>query len=121
MQLKAGRLRARGDLLDIGNQRRPDRLRDAQQKAMADGRSIRFVSTSSSFSITADGNPLLLPQADGFYPRSLPSGITLTPATTLNYDRLGNTSATTFTLSGAGSSFICVHDTGYAHASAAPC
>lgn len=96
-------------------------LRDAQQKAMADGRTIRFVSTSNSISITADGTPLPLPQLDGNYPRPLPNGVSLAPAVTLNYDRLGNTAATTFTLTGAGTLYVCVRVTGYAHASAAPC
>lgn len=96
-------------------------LRDAQQKAMADGRVIRFVSTASSFSITADGVPLLLPQGNGSYPSTLPTGVSLSPATTLLFDRLGNTTATTFTLTGDGSLNILVCSTGYAHASASSC
>ncbi|NQD37292.1 type II secretion system protein [Permianibacter sp. IMCC34836] len=92
-------------------------LRYAQQLAMSDAtRAIRFVPTSNSYSITADGVNLSLPEGGGNYPRALPSDVSLSPTTTLTYDGLGNASATTFVLTASDSWQVCVEASGYAHA-----
>lgn len=85
----------------------------AQQVAIArsDGGSIAFVSTTTSFDIQENGNSLT---GGAAYPLTLPTGITMTPAT-LTYDKLGRTTATTLTISGDGQSVtINVSDSGYA-------
>ncbi|MDM3870892.1 type II secretion system protein [Porticoccus sp. W117] len=86
-----------------------------QQIAIARGNSstVQFVASGNSVSVEEDGATL---DASN-YPLTLPSGITLTPSTTLVFDKLGRTTATTFTLSdGFGTSAtITVEATGYAH------
>lgn len=92
-------------------------LRYAQQLAMADTtRTIKIITTSSSFSLTADDVALSLPEGGGNYPRALPSDVTLSPAATLVYDGLGATAETTFTLSASDNWLACVADSGYAYA-----
>jgi len=91
-------------------------LRYAQQLAMSDAtRQIRFVTSSTSFSLTADNVALPLPEGSGVYPRPLPDGVTANPATTLTYNGLGETTATTFILSASDSWNACVEASGYAH------
>lgn len=93
-------------------------LRFAQQLAMADAtRTIRVVTTASSFSLTADNVPLPLPEGGGNYPRALPAEVTLSPVVTLTYDGLGQTNTVTttmFTLTAADSWRACVEISGYA-------
>lgn len=92
-------------------------LRYAQQLAMADAtRSFKVVTTGTSYSLTADDVALPLPEGGGNYPRALATDVTLTPATTLTYNGLGETSATTFTVSAADNWQLCVEASGYAHA-----
>ena len=92
-------------------------LRYGQQLAMADAsRSIKFISNTNSYSLTADDVALLLPEGGGSYPRALPSAVSMSPAATLSYDALGETTATTFTLTAGDSWQVCVESTGYAHA-----
>lgn len=85
----------------------------AQQIAMARdsaSNNVQFVSTANSFDILEAGTSI----GNGIYPVTLPSGFSLT-AVTLNYDKLGRTSATTLTLSdGSSSATINVSETGYA-------
>ena len=87
----------------------------AQQVAIARGNSstIRFVANGTS--VTVEENGTTLDSAN--YPLTLPSGISLTPNATLVFDKLGRTTATSFTLSdGSGTSAtITVEATGYAH------
>lgn len=92
-------------------------LRYGQQLAMADAsRTIKFISSGNSYSLTADDVALLLPEGGGSYPRALPSEVSINPVTTLVYDALGETTATTFTLTAGESWQACVESTGYAHA-----
>jgi len=91
-------------------------LRYGQQLAMADAtRVIRIETTTTSFNLTADG--AALPQADGRgnYPQPLPDGASLNPATTLEYNGLGETTATIFTVTADDVWRICVEASGYAH------
>jgi MSHA pilin protein MshC len=87
----------------------------SQQVAMARGSStngVRFVSNGSSFTVQESGTDLI--NGNVQYPFSLPSGYSLTSAT-LNYDKLGRTSATNLTLSkGSTSAVIAVSGSGYA-------
>lgn len=85
----------------------------AQQVAIArsDGDSIAFISTANSIDVQENGNSLT---GGAAYPLTLPTGITMTPAT-LTYDKLGRTTATILTISGDGQSVtINVSDSGYA-------
>lgn len=91
-------------------------LRYGQQLAMADAtRTIRFISTANSYSLTADGTALPLPEGGGQYPRALPNGVSLTPVTSLTFNSLGETTATTFTASAGDSWRACIESSGYAH------
>lgn len=91
----------------------------AQQLAMARdaaGSEITFVASSSNtIQVQLEGADI-----GTDYPLSFASGITLSaPAVfpfTLNYDKLGRTSATTFTLNGGGGSVdVNVSGSGYAY------
>ena len=90
-------------------------LRHAQQRAMADStKTVRFITTATSYSITVDTTPILQPDFKSNYPQNFTNNVTVSPATTLNYAALGTTTATTFTFSGGER--ICVESTGYAYA-----
>ena len=85
----------------------------AQQSAMARS-NIQLILTSGAVSVTENGTPLIVHNKG--YPLSFPSGVTSTAAT-LTYDKLGRTTATNITLSGAGgsSAVVRVEASGYAH------
>lgn len=87
-------------------------LFQAQQIAMARQSSsnpVQFISSGSSVDIQENGASV-----EG-YPLPLPPGVSLS-ATTLEYDKLGRTSATVLSLNGSGSSTsITVETSGYAH------
>ncbi len=75
---------------------------------------IRVVATANSVSITENGSPLLHGTVE--YPLVFPSGITVSPAAILNFDKLGRTQASVFTLSKSGASAtVTVSDSGYAN------
>ena len=90
----------------------------AQQIAMARDSAtnpIRLVTTTTSVNVTENGTPLL--HAGVQYPLVLGSGVTLLATVNpLNFDKLGRTTASTFTLSRSGvSATITVSDSGYAN------
>jgi MSHA pilin protein MshC len=89
----------------------------AQQIAMARDSTtnpIRVETLSNSISVTENGSPLLSGSVQ--YPLVFDGGVSLTPATTLNFDKLGRTSASTFTLSRSGvTATVTVSDSGYAN------
>ena len=86
----------------------------AQQLAMARNSAIQVVTTASTIRVTEDGTPLLHGSVQ--YPLSLSSGVALSPATTLSYNRLGQTSARQFTVSKGGSSAVVnLSASGYAN------
>lgn len=89
----------------------------AQQTAMARDSTtnpIRVVTLSNSISVTENGSPLLSGSVQ--YPLVFDGGVSLTPVTTLNFDKLGRTSASTFTLSRSGvTATVTVSDSGYAN------
>jgi len=75
---------------------------------------IRVVMTANSVSVTENGTPLLHGSVQ--YPLVLAAGVMLSPASTLNFDKLGQTTASVFTLSRSGvSATITVSDSGYAN------
>lgn len=87
----------------------------AQQVAMARQNAtnpIRFVSDGVSvIDVQENGSSI----SGDVYPLTFPVGVSL-PAATLNYDKLGRTTATTLTLTGAGASVdIVIESSGYAH------
>ena len=85
----------------------------AQQLAMARNSTIAVVTTANSVSVTEDGGDLMHGSAQ--YPLTLNNSVVLSPATTLTYNRLGETTATTFSLSKAGVSLqVTVSAAGYA-------
>ena len=88
----------------------------AQQIAMARDSSanpIRLTTTANSVTVTESGVDLLY--AGIQYPLVLPTGVTLTPALTLDYNKLGETSATSFALSAGGvSANVTLSASGYA-------
>ncbi|MCV6604608.1 MAG: hypothetical protein OIF34_04840, partial [Porticoccaceae bacterium] len=81
--------------------------------ARGNSSTVRFVANGSS--VTVEENGITLDTAN--YPLTLPNGISLSPSATLVFDKLGRTSATSFTLSdGSGTSAtITVEASGYAH------
>jgi MSHA pilin protein MshC len=87
----------------------------AQQVAMARqaiANPVRFVSDGIT---TIDVQENGVSVTGDSYPLTLPVGFSL-PATTLSYDKLGRTTATTLTLTGSGSSVnIIVESSGYVH------
>ena len=91
----------------------------AQQQAMMRN-NITVVVTANSISVNESGTPLLV--SNGYYPLAMPNGISLAPAMTLTYDRLGRIgAATTISLTGTGSNSgvsasIRVEASGYAYA-----
>ena len=88
----------------------------AQQTAIARDTAtnpVQFIASSTSITVRENGGDLT---ATGIYPLTLPNGMALIPAT-LQYDKLGRTTATTLTLtdnSGANVD-ITVEATGYAY------
>ena len=88
-----------------------------QQLAMARDSAanpIRVVATANSVSITENGAPLLHGTVQ--YPLVFTGGVTVSPAATLNFDKLGRTQASVFTLSKSGASAtVTVSDSGYAN------
>lgn len=97
----------------------------AQQQAMmrsntAPGNNvaISLVLTTNTISVNENNTPIRV--TSQYYPLTLPAGVTLVPAT-LNYDKLGRTTATTITLTGSGNSSgasaaVRVEASGYAYA-----
>lgn len=89
----------------------------AQQQAMM-RTNISLVLTANSVSVRENGNAIRV--NDSFYPLTMPAGVGL-PAVTLNYDKLGRTTATQIVLTGSGNSSgvtatIRVDASGYAYA-----
>ena len=89
----------------------------AQQQAMMRS-GIEVVITTNSVSVTENDIPIAV--SSDFYPLAMPAGVSLTP-TTLSYDKLGRTTATTITLTGSGNSSgvsatVQVDGSGYAYA-----
>jgi len=91
-------------------------LAHAQQIAMARdsvSNPITFVITSSSVDVRENGSSVDLPGVD--YPLLFANGVTATSGTgTLNYDKLGRTTATVISLNNAQVT-ITVEGSGYAH------
>ena len=89
----------------------------AQQQAMMRS-NISLVVTANSISVNDTNTPIKVSNA--YYPLGMPVGVTLSPVT-LNYDKLGRTTATTITLTGSGNSSgasasVRVEASGYAYA-----
>jgi MSHA pilin protein MshC len=87
----------------------------AQQQAMMRS-NISVVLTSVS--VNENNTPIAV--SNDFYPLTMPAGVSL-PALTLNYDKLGRTTATQIVLTGSGNSSgvtatIQVDASGYAYA-----
>jgi len=91
-------------------------LSHAQQVAMARDSAanpVTFVATATTFDVQENGSSVDLPGVD--YPITLPNGVTITAGTgTLDYDKLGRTTATTISLNSGGAS-VTVEASGYAH------
>lgn len=91
-------------------------LSHAQQIAMArDSASnpVTLVVTASSIDVQESGTVVVSPGAD--YPLTFPSGISVTSGLgTLDYDKLGRTSATVISLNG-GKASVSVEESGYAY------
>lgn len=89
----------------------------AQQQAMmrSTGSNIRVVLTTNSVSVTE--NNVAINAGSGYYPLTLPSGVTASAAT-FSYDKLGRTTAGAITLTGRGgvSASIRLEASGYAFA-----
>jgi MSHA pilin protein MshC len=89
----------------------------AQQQAMMRS-NISLELTANSVSVRENNIPIAV--ASDFYPLTMPAGVSL-PALTLNYDKLGRTTATQIVLTGSGNSSgvtatIQVDASGYAYA-----
>lgn len=89
----------------------------AQQQAMMRS-NITLVLTANSVSVNENNNPIAV--SSNFYPLRMPAGVSL-PALTLNYDKLGRTTATQIVVTGSGNSSgvtatIQVDASGYAYA-----
>ncbi|WP_331350860.1 type II secretion system protein [Cellvibrio sp. UBA7671] len=89
----------------------------AQQQAMMRS-NISVVLTANSVSVNENNTPIAV--SNDFYPLTMPAGVSL-PALTLNYDKLGRTTATQIVLTGSGNSSgvtatIQVDASGYAYA-----
>ena len=88
-------------------------LRLAQQLAMDTDQTITFQSTSATLAVLADG--AFVTQGSVSYPLALPAGVSLTPVSTLSFNRLGETTATTFILAVDGRSInVDISTAGYA-------
>lgn len=107
----------------------------AQQQAMMRANNdpnakveISLTITLNTISVTENGAPIVV--SNGHYPLNLPKGVTLSAVNatgsivsnlSLNYDKLGRTTATTITLTGSGNSSgvsarVRVEASGYAFA-----
>lgn len=83
----------------------------AQQTAMMRP-DITLVITANSVSVNENGSPI----TGSVYPLTMPSGVSLTPAS-FSFDKLGRTTAATITVTGASASAqIAVETSGYAYA-----
>jgi MSHA pilin protein MshC len=91
-------------------------LSQAQQVAMARDSAANPVTlqvSASSISVQENGIDLVSPGAE--YPFNLPNGVSITGGLgTLQYDKLGRTTATTISLN-SGQATITVEASGYAH------
>lgn len=89
----------------------------AQQLAMArdsGANPVQLTTSASSINVTENGTDLLYGGIQ--FPLVLPSGVTLAPALTLDYNKLGQTSATSFSVSkGAASATVTLSASGYAN------
>lgn len=84
----------------------------AQQTAMMRP-GIALVITTSTVSVNENGSPI----ASSPYPLSMPGSITLAPAATFSFDKLGRTTSGTITVTGpSASASVVVESSGYAHA-----
>ena len=84
----------------------------AQQTAMMRP-NITLVVTANSISVNENGGPI----AASNYPLSMPNGVTLAPAATFSYDKLGRTTAGAITVSSSGvSAQIAIEASGYSYA-----
>jgi MSHA pilin protein MshC len=97
-------------------------LRYAQKTAIAQHRLVCVALASSSITLTIASTsaavtctiPLAFSAGGNFI--NAPSGVTLSPAVTINFDALGKTTATqTITVSGATNNIIVEAETGYVH------
>lgn len=102
-------LTAREDLLAA--------LNHAQQLAMARdsaSEAVTVVTQSGSVDVRIAGSSVTIGAIS--YPLQLPSAVNLSPAVTLDYNRLGETSATSLTLTaGTSTASIALEASGYAH------
>lgn len=89
----------------------------AQQTAMARSSStnvVRLVVSASSISVTENNSPISIGELK--YPMNFSSGVSVAPATTFVFDKLGRTTAAAITLSASGASVtVNVESSGYAH------
>jgi MSHA pilin protein MshC len=84
----------------------------AQQTAMMRP-NITLVVTTNTISVNENGSPI----AASNYPLTMPAGVSLAPAATFSYDKLGRTTAGTVTLSDSGvSAQIAIEASGYSYA-----
>lgn len=84
----------------------------AQQTAMMRP-NITLEITTTSVSVNEDGNPI----TGSVYPLTMPSGVSLAPAGSFTFDKLGRTTAATITVTGASASAqVAVASSGYAYA-----
>lgn len=95
---------------------------NAQEKALSQAKAVRVITTATAIDIRVDTN------ADGTfasnesityggtrYPYTIPNGVALT-SNTINFDRLGRTTATSITLSKSSSNVvITITGMGYAY------
>ncbi|UTA46580.1 type II secretion system GspH family protein [Simiduia sp. 21SJ11W-1] len=89
-------------------------LRTAQQMAMDTNATITFIASSSSIAVHRNGQPVV--QGAVQYPLNLPASVSLSPSATLSFNRLGETSAVSFVLTGAGNTAtVTVSAAGYAY------
>ena len=89
--------------------------RYAQQLAMARGASdtVTFILNGNSLQVAIDGAPTVLP--GGTSTRRVFEHVAISN-TSLTYSALGETAATTLTITGEASRQVCIESTGYAHA-----
>ena len=90
-------------------------LRHTQQMAMTRGGNVQLILTGSGFTVQlSDGTPLRSPEGQIPYQRTFPSAVTVNPATTITYDRLGQPDAG-YSISVGSQQVIVEAVTGYAH------
>lgn len=89
-------------------------LRFAQQKAMDTNNTFTFVATATTISVERDG--VAVSHGSISYPLALDGGVTIAPATSLSFNRLGESTATPFTLSqGSSTASVTLSGAGYAY------